>query len=133
VTFIVDDKVNIQKGEHAGKRGRVVSVNPGAQYPTYVKVYCSPVRYVWYADNELRPVVEPKPTKAGDAVNHPGHYTWLPNGLEVIDLTEHLNFNRGNSVKYICRAGRKSKFTELEDLKKARWYIEREISRLEKE
>ncbi|MGW2919503.1 DUF3310 domain-containing protein [Streptomyces angustmyceticus] len=67
------------------------------------------------------------------AVDHPSHYTWLPNGLEVIDLTEHLNFNRGNAVKYIARAGRKSKLAEVEDLKKARWYVEREIQRIERE
>jgi hypothetical protein len=132
VTWTVDDKVIVEIGEHAGKRGRVVSVNSGGPYPNYVKVYGSVVRYVWYRDNELKPVVKPELVKAGDAVNHPGHYTWLPNGLEVIDLTEHMNFNRGNAVKYLARAGRKSKATELEDLKKARWYIEREICRLEK-
>lgn len=64
-----------------------------------------------------------------DAVNHPAHYTWLPNGVEVIDITQHLNFCRGNAVKYICRAGRKGE-SELEDLEKARWYIEREIARV---
>ncbi|MFF8367870.1 DUF3310 domain-containing protein [Streptomyces lydicus] len=67
------------------------------------------------------------------AVDRPAHYTWLPNGLEVIDLTENMSFNRGNAVKYIARAGRKSAGTELEDLKKARWYVEREIQRIEKE
>lgn len=132
MTWKVDDKVIIQVGEHAGKRGRVVSVVGGAQYPNYVKVYGSPIRYLWYRDRELKPVLKPEVVKANDAVNHPGHYTWLPNGLEVIDLTEHMNFNRGNAVKYIARAGRKSKTTELEDLKKAAWYITREISRLEK-
>lgn len=45
---------------------------------------------------------------ARDAVNHPSHYAegWS-NGAEVIDITENLNFNRGNAVKYIARAGRK--------------------------
>jgi hypothetical protein len=131
VTWTVDDKVIVEKGEHAGKRGRVVSVNSGGLYPNYVKVYGSVVRYVWYRDNELKPVAKETPAKVGDVINHPGHYTWLPNGLEVIDLTEHMNFNRGNAVKYLARAGRKSKTTELEDLKKARWYIDREISRME--
>jgi tRNA dimethylallyltransferase len=52
--------------------------------------------------------------------------------LEVIEITENLNFCRGNAVKYLCRAGLKDPEKELEDLKKARWYVDREISRLEK-
>jgi len=63
-------------------------------------------------------------------VNHPPHYTAYK-GLEVIDLTEQMNFNRGNAVKYIARAGLKSSDSELQDLKKAAWYINREIERLE--
>lgn len=69
---------------------------------------------------------------AEDAVNHPSHYTAY-NGLEVIDLTEQMNFNRGNAVKYISRAGLKDKSKEIEDLEKAAWYINREIDRLKKE
>lgn len=64
-----------------------------------------------------------------DFVNHPAHYTQFP--VEVIEITEHLNFCRGNAVKYICRAGAKDPNKEIEDLKKARWYIDREISRIE--
>lgn len=63
-----------------------------------------------------------------DVVNHPSHYK-LPGGVEVIQVTRHLNFNRGNAVKYLCRAGKKD--DELQDLKKARFYIEDEINRLE--
>jgi len=64
-------------------------------------------------------------------VNHPSHYAegWS-NGAEVIDITENLNFNRGNAVKYIARAGRKDAMKTVEDLKKARWYIDRELKRL---
>lgn len=64
-----------------------------------------------------------------DNVNNPSHYQFS-NGIEVIDLTEHLNFNRGNVVKYVARAGNKGGADELEDLKKARWYLDREISRI---
>lgn len=66
-----------------------------------------------------------------DAVNHPSHYAegWS-NGAEVIDITENLNFNRGNAVKYIARAGRKDATRTVEDLKKARWYVNRELKRL---
>lgn len=63
-----------------------------------------------------------------DNVNHPSHYAdgWS-NGAEVIDITENLNFNRGNAVKYIARAGKKDPAKELEDLQKAEFYLKREI------
>lgn len=66
-----------------------------------------------------------------DNVNHPSHYAdgWS-NGAEVIDITENLNFNRGNAVKYIARAGKKDASKELEDLQKAEFYLKREIARL---
>lgn len=68
---------------------------------------------------------------AEDSINHPSHYTAYE-GVEIIDLTEQMNFNRGNAVKYISRAGLKDPNTEIEDLKKARWYIDREIQRITK-
>ena len=54
--------------------------------------------------------------------------------VEVIEAIEawNLNFHRGNAIKYISRAGKKNPEKEIEDLKKARWYIDREIKRLEK-
>lgn len=64
-----------------------------------------------------------------DPVNHPSHYTAYK-GVEVIELTEQMNFCRGNAVKYIARAGLKDPGKEVEDLEKARWYIDREIARL---
>lgn len=68
-----------------------------------------------------------------DPVNHPQHYTGFSNGAEVIDITENLNFNRGNAVKYLARAGAKDPAKTIEDLRKAAWYVGREIERLEKE
>ena len=73
-----------------------------------------------------------------DVVNHPSHYT--EGGVEPIDLIESqgLNFNRGNVVKYVVRAGRKKSkgktllVKELEDLKKARFYLQREIDKCER-
>ncbi len=65
-----------------------------------------------------------------DMVNHPPHYTSHPSGVECIQITEHMNFCLGNAVKYIWRAGLKG--SGVEDLKKAKWYIEREIARREK-
>lgn len=61
-----------------------------------------------------------------DPVNHPTHYTAHPSGVECITITEHMNFCLGNAVKYIWRADLKN---GIEDLEKARWYIEREIIR----
>jgi uncharacterized protein DUF3310 len=63
-------------------------------------------------------------------VDHPPHYTSHPSGVECIDITEHMSFNVGNAVKYLWRAGVKSS-DPIEDLKKAEWYIRREISRIE--
>lgn len=68
-----------------------------------------------------------------DNVNHPKHYTGFSNGSEVIDITENCTFNTGNAIKYAARAGRTDgnvKGNILEDLNKAKWYIEREIERL---
>lgn len=65
-----------------------------------------------------------------DPVNHPPHYTAHPSGVECIEITEHLNFCIGNAVKYLWRAGLKG--DALEDLRKAAWYVQREISRLER-
>ena len=61
---------------------------------------------------------------------NPDHYKAY-DGIEVIQLTEQLNFCRGNAVKYIARAGLKDPLKEVEDLEKAKWYIERELARLE--
>lgn len=63
----------------------------------------------------------------GDMVNHPPHYTSHPSGVECIQITEHMNFCLGNAVKYIWRADLKG--SGVEDLRKAAWYIEREIAR----
>lgn len=66
-----------------------------------------------------------------DPVNHPKHYTDHPSGVECITIVEHMGFSLGNAIKYIWRAGIKSS-NPIEDLKKARWYLDREIDRLEK-
>ena len=63
--------------------------------------------------------------------NHPAHYNQHPSGVECIDIVEHFNFNTGNAIKYIWRAGLKSD-NAIEDLQKAKWYVEREIERLTK-
>lgn len=71
-----------------------------------------------------------------DQVNHPKHYTSDPSGIECIDVTRHRNFNIGNAIKYLWRAGlkedkdRKIIDKQIEDLNKAVWYLVDEIHRL---
>ena len=69
--------------------------------------------------------------KVCDNVNHPAHYTF--GNIEVIDFIEDkkLGFHLGNAVKYISRAGRKDPARTVEDLRKAAWYLNRQIERLE--
>lgn len=70
-----------------------------------------------------------------DDVNHPSHYTWLKElcGIEVLDITRHLDFNTGNAVKYLLRAGRKDPKKTIEDLEKAIFYIKDKINMLKNE
>lgn len=65
-----------------------------------------------------------------DAVNHPEHYASHPSGVECIQITEWMNFNLGNAIKYIWRSGIKG--ATIEDLRKAVWYLRREIDRIER-
>jgi hypothetical protein len=66
--------------------------------------------------------------KKKDNIN-PNHYKGHPSGVECIQITEHMNFNCGNATKYIWRADLKHDDGGIEDLKKAHWYIAREIKR----
>ena len=68
-----------------------------------------------------------------DPVNHPSHYT--KGKIEVADFIadQKLNFDRGNAVKYVCRAGSKDPEKEIQDLEKAIWYINHEIKMLKGE
>lgn len=63
-----------------------------------------------------------------DNINHPSHYNSHPSGVECIEIAEHYGFNLGNVIKYIWRAGMKSK-GDVEDLQKALWYLTREIKK----
>lgn len=68
---------------------------------------------------------------AADAVNHPSHYNSHPSGIEAIQVCEHFPFSIGNVIKYLWRSGLKG--DDVEDLKKARWYLDREIQKRESE
>lgn len=66
-----------------------------------------------------------------DIVNHPKWYTSDPSGIECIQITRWRNFNIGNAIKYLWRNGLKENNSNIQDLKKAVWYINDEIKRLE--
>ena len=68
-----------------------------------------------------------------DLVNHPPHYTSDPSGVECIQVTRHRNFNIGNAIKYLWRAGLKDDTKTIQDLEKAIFYINDEIARLQGE
>jgi hypothetical protein len=76
--------------------------------------------------NKLNPEAAKEYTK--DMVNHPPHY--MAGGIETIDFIEAKGFNYhlGQVIKYVSRAGKKG--DALEDLQKARWYLDREIGRM---
>lgn len=62
-----------------------------------------------------------------DPVRHPQHYTSHPSGVECLDIVRHMGFNLGNAIKYIWRADLKG--AAIQDLEKARFYIDDEIRR----
>ena len=74
--------------------------------------------------------------KENDSVNHPSHYTSHPSGIECIEITRHYCFSIGNAIKYLWRAGLKKEMgledreKEIEDLRKAIWYINDRIKQL---
>jgi hypothetical protein len=111
-----------------GERAVITNIHEGDDFP-YEVTFASGLPLA-FAGDELSSLGGDE--KPDDAVNHPSHYTWLPNGVEVIDITEHFNFTLGNALKYIMRAGHKHD-EPLTDLRKAAWYINREIERLEAE
>ena len=114
-------------------RGKVYSYT---DQPTVGIERADGTRFDWIASlcQEGDPRAElPQPIKlrqteqADDPVNHPHHYTDRPSGVECITVTEHMGFCLGNAVKYIWRADLKN--DAIEDLEKARWYLDREIAR----
>lgn len=72
-----------------------------------------------------------EPAEVEDVVNHPSHYTSHPSGVECITITEHMGFNLGNAMKYIWRCD--LKLDAIKDLKKARFYVDREIAKRERQ
>ena len=130
-----DDEYWLYTAEEIG----TVVVTPGSRMTAYPAgqpyAICDKSEYEYELEDDtivIKELVDGERTPSSDNVSHPPHYAegWS-NGAEVIDLTEHLSFCAGNVVKYVCRAGRKDPDKHVEDLKKARWYIDREIERVD--
>jgi hypothetical protein len=111
-----------------------IEKNPRVKPAEVAKKFKMPVGYVYKLRSEIKsdkPLTKSSPNKeVKDNVNHPAHYK--TGGIETIDFIEakSLSYNLGNVVKYITRADHKGNC--IEDLKKAQWYLNREISYLEK-
>lgn len=85
-----------------------------------------------YAEIEqVRQKIDSLPEFKHDFVNHPKHYCDHPSGIECIEITRHHDFAIGNAIKYLWRAGLKDSDNEIQDLKKAVWYIQDKIAQLE--
>lgn len=85
---------------------------------------CVPEGHYWTSD-------KPYNDEVMETINHPPHYNLHRSGVECIEIVEHFNFCIGNAIKYLWRCGLKG--DEIEDLRKARWYIDREIQRRDNE
>lgn len=125
--FAIGDKVicvtDIYKDFTKGKEYEIYESKP----KFYIVENDKGSKMYFFGQNTVFKLLEEK-----DAVNHPSHYGGENNPLEVINIIEHydLNFNLGNVIKYCLRAGKKDEL--IQELKKAQWYINREIQRLEK-
>lgn len=115
--------------EKLGRYDMHADVKEGEEFTNFI-VSKEDMKFVMDKLSELKE--ETKPLK-DDPVNHPKHYTNHPSGIETIEITRWMNFNLGNSIKYILRSGKKSEDTAIQDLEKAIWYITDEIKRLKGE
>ena len=115
-----------------GMIGEVINIS-GAFKPVYkVRIMFEAL----FSDREIFAIKRgntdnDKLKKQDDIIEHPAHYT---QGIECMDYIEShkLNYARGNIIKYVTRAGLKDASKEVEDLEKARWYLDREIERVKK-
>lgn len=136
---VVVVKVSDQANDLIGTRGKIDHIMDSDFYEFPIELDSTgtlfkpeELEFEHIYDALSSPALKVDSRPGGDVINHPSHYAdgWS-NGAEVIDITEHLNFNRGNAVKYLSRAGKKGgPEKELEDLQKALWYVTREIQRL---
>ncbi|GAA2917080.1 hypothetical protein GCM10020221_11490 [Streptomyces thioluteus] len=112
-----------------GQLGKIIRIEVHRGCPYAVKFDNGQIRWLLEKELELAgPDVLAIEPQIHDPVASPAHYTGFSNGAEPIDIAEHLNYNRGNAVKYLVRAGRKD--DEEQDLRKALFYLMRELKRM---
>ena len=130
-SIFIDDNLEFNEKDHI-----VINYTRGKRYTVTdeeilsIKSRCIPIK-----------VYDPSTPTPEDKVNHPSHYTWLKQlcGIEVIDITRHMDFDLGNAIKYILRCGHKeelgysNKEKTIEDLRKAIFYINDKIGMLERQ
>ena len=140
----------MRKNSKAGKIAKYLTANPSASPLEVADKFKVDRQYVYNVRNRLRNegIAPPKIRMAAavtsntpiaslmfqpkdDPVNNPTHYT--DGGIETIDFIEakRLGYHLGNVVKYICRAGKKGTNMGMQDLQKARWYLDRAIEKNE--
>ncbi len=134
MSFKIGDKVKVTNLDVRSRHFEAINMDRSEIISTYQDYYVVGTYSdnLYLRENEIALVeektnpVDPKK----ELVNSPDHYK--SSGMEAIDVIEafNLGFNLGNTVKYILRCGKKD--SELQELKKAKWYLEREISRREK-
>jgi len=141
--YKVGDKVKVVKQQErlegyqipVGSVGKILDVDCGDENGLTYRVEITSFRggfgisgdIWWFKEDNL----ELDSNEEQDVVNHPKHYTSDPSGIECIQVTRHRNFNIGNAMKYLWRNGLKDSDAQIQDLRKAIWYIEDEIKRLE--
>lgn len=121
---------------------KIFNNTTGEDIPDAIDIYTRLYKYFEPLDGDAGDIDEVEETVTiEDKVNHPSHYTWLKQlcGIEVIDITRHMDFDLGNAIKYILRCGHKeelgysNKEKTIEDLRKAIFYINDKIRMLERQ
>lgn len=113
------------------RRGKLCKVPQGVDPLKYVE-HPRSTEYEGLEDLAVERQEELGDLARQDTVYSPPHYTSHPSGVECIEVTEHMTFNLGNAIKYLWRCGLKQSADPEEDLRKARWYINREMLRMAK-
>ena len=130
VEFVADSKWHLAVAKEVDACAKFITVSTSSG-EVFQDVHFSKVKLITPAHLVAKTQPKPEQSEPSDAVNHPSHYTSHPSGVECIAITQHMNFCRGNAMKYIWRADKKG--DAAEDLRKAVWYLNREIERLEKQ
>jgi hypothetical protein len=122
--FKIGDIIKGTSNLHKPAQGKVIKVDASDPDEQTYRIRAANGDRLWMLNGGLELVA------TEDPINHPPHYTAHPSGVECIQITEHMNFCLGNALKYLWRADLKR--DAIEDLKKAAWYINREIERRSK-